>query len=163
MKAALRRLWHSRAPRERIVIAASAALLGAAGYLLVLQSAERARAQLRPAVTALHTQAALLEQQAAEHERLRAAPAIPVSAAALRPLIQARLDAARLSGAVTRMDAADADHLSITLGAVPFAQWLSLVDALQAQQVRLETARIEALAAAGLVSINASFARARPQ
>jgi len=80
-----------------------------------------------------------------------------------RQLIQARLDAARLSGAVTRMDAADADHLSITFGAVPFAQWLSLVDALQAQQVRLETARIEALAASGLVSVNASFARARPQ
>jgi general secretion pathway protein M len=163
VKTALRRLWHSRAPRERIVIAALAALLGAAGYLLVLHSAERARAQLRPAVAALHTQAVLLDQQAAEHERLRAAPATPVSAGALRALIQARLDAAHLSGAVTRMDAPDADHLSITFGAVPFAQWLAFVGALQAQQVRLETARIEALAAAGLVSVNATFARARPQ
>ena len=88
---------------------------------------------------------------------------MPVSTAALRPLIQARLDAARLSGAVTRMDAADADHLSITLGAVPFAQWLALVGTLQEQQVRVETARIEALVATGLVSVNASFSRARPQ
>jgi len=147
----------------KLVIAASAALLAIAGYLLVLHSAERARGQLRPAVAALRTQAALLEQQAAEYERLRAAPAIPVSATPLRALVQARLDAARLSGTVTRMDALDADHLSITFGAVPFAQWLAFAGALQAQQVRLESARIEALAAAGLVSVNASFARARAQ
>ena len=36
MKAALRRIWESRAPRERMVIAALAAVLGAASYLLVL-------------------------------------------------------------------------------------------------------------------------------
>jgi type II secretory pathway component PulM len=159
----MRRLWHSRAPRERLVIAASAALLAIAGYLFVLHSAERARGQLRPAVAALRTQAALLEQQAAEYERLRAAPAIPVSAAPLRTLIQARLDATRLSGAVTRLDASDADHVSMTFGAVPFAEWLGFVGALQAQHVRLESARIEALAAAGLVSVNASFARSRAQ
>lgn len=163
MKAALRRLWQSRAPRERIIIAALAAMVAAASYLLVVYSAERARAQLRPGVAALRTQAALLDQQAAEHERLRAAPATPASPGALRALIQARLDAARLSGAVTRMDAPDADHVSMTFGAVPFAEWLGFVGALQAQQVRLETARLEALAASGLVSVNATFARARPQ
>jgi type II secretory pathway component PulM len=37
------------------------------------------------------------------------------------------------------------------------------VTALQAQHVRLEAARIEALAAPGLVSVSATFARSRPQ
>jgi general secretion pathway protein M len=161
MKAVLHRLWVSRAPRERMVIAALAALLGAASYLLVLHSAERGRGQLRASVATLRTQAALLDQQAAEHQRLRAAPAPAASPADLRTLVQARADAARLS--LTRIDSPDVDHVRITLGAVSFSDWLGLVAALQAQHVRLEAARIEAMAAPGLVSVSATFARSRPQ
>jgi len=161
MKAALRRLWESRAPRERVVIAALAALLGAASYLLVLHSADRGRGQLRTSVATLRTQTALLDLQAAEHQRLRAAPAPAASPADLRTLVQSRADAARLP--LTRIDAPDADHVRVTLGAVAFADWLGLVAALQAQHVRLETARIEALAAPGLVSVTATFTRSRPQ
>ena len=164
MRAALRRAWASRAPRERLVIAALAAVLGAASYLLVVHSAERARAQLAASAAALRTQAALLEQQAAEHERLlRATSATPAAPADLRALVQARVDAARLSGALTRIDAPDADHVQIAFGAVSFAEWLGWVAALQAQHVRLEAARIEALAAPGLVSVSASLARSGAQ
>jgi hypothetical protein len=46
---------------------------------------------------------------------------------------------------------------------VSFAGWLGLVSALQAQHVRLEAGRIEALAAPGLVSVSATFARSRAQ
>ena len=53
--------------------------------------------------------------------------------------------------------------MRITFGAVSFADWLGWIAALQGQHVRLEAARIEALAAPGLVSINATFARSRPQ
>jgi general secretion pathway protein M len=163
MKAALRRAWASRAPRERIVIAALAAVLGAASYLWLLHSADRARGQLGASVATLRTQAALLDQQAAEYERLRATPATPASPTDLRTLVQARADAARLSGALTRIDAPDADHVHITFGAVSFADWLGWIAALQAQHVRLEAARVEALAAPGLVSVTATFARSRPQ
>jgi general secretion pathway protein M len=163
MKAALRKLWASRAPRERMVIAALAAVLGAASYLLLLHSADRARGQLRASVATLHTQATLLEQQAAEHERLRATPAPPASPTDLRVLVQARIDAARLSGALTRLDAPDADHINVAFGAVSFADWLGWTAALQAQQVRLETARVEALAAPGMVSASATLVRARAQ
>jgi len=161
MKAALRRAWESRAPRERVVIAALAAVLGAASYLLVLHSADRGRGQLRTSVATLRTQASLLDQQAAEHERLRATPAPPASPTDLRALVQARADAARLSGALTRIDAPDADHVLIAFGAVSFADWLGWVAALQAQQVRIETARVEALAAPGMVSATATLTRAR--
>jgi len=163
MRAALRRAWESRAPRERMVIAVLAAVLGAASYLLVLYSADRGRGQLRTSVAALRTQAALLDQQAAEHERLRATPAPTASPTDLRTLVQARTDAARLSGALTRIDAPDADHVHIAFGAVSFADWLGWIAALQAQQVRLEAARVEALSAPGMVSAAATLTRARAQ
>ena len=161
MRAALRKAWMSRAPRERMVIAVLAAILGATAYLLVLHAADRGRGQLRASVMALRTQAALLDQQAAEHQRLRAAPAPAASPGDLRALIQARADAARF--VLTRIDAPDADHVQVTLGAVAFADWLGWIAALEAQHVRLETARIEALAAPGLVSVGATFARSRAQ
>jgi general secretion pathway protein M len=163
VKAALRKAWESRAPRERMVIAVLAAVLGAASYLWVLYAADRGRAQLSASVAALRTQAVLLDQQAAEYVRLRAAPAPPASQADLRSLVQARTDAARLTGALTRIDAPDANHVRVTLGALSFVDWLGLVAALESQHVRLEAARIEALAAPGLVSVTATFSRSGPQ
>jgi general secretion pathway protein M len=161
--AALRRLWESRAPRERKVIAVLAALLGAAAYVFLVHSTDRGREQLRASVAMLRTQAALLDQQAAEHQRLRAAPAAPASSTDLRTLVQARTDAARLSGAMTRIDAPDVDHVNIAFGALAFADWLAWTAALEAQQVRVESARVEALAAAGMVSATATLTRARAQ
>lgn len=163
MKALLHRAWHSRAPRERVVIAALAAVLAAASYLWLLHSADRARGQLRTSVETLRTQAELLDQQAAEHARLRATPAPAVSPGDLRTLVKARADAAGLAGALTRIDAPDADHVHITLSAVSFGDWLGWIAALQAQQVRVEAARIEALAAQGMVSATATLTRARAQ
>ena len=163
MKSALRRAWTSRAPRERLVIAVLAAVLGAAAYLGLLYSADRARAQLGVRVAALRTQAALLEQRAAEHQRLRAAPAPTASPTDLRTLVRERVDAAQLSGALTLLEAPDAEHVRIAFGAMSFAAWLDWIAALQTQHVRLEAARIEALAAPGLVSVTATLARPGPQ
>ena len=163
MKAALRNAWGSLAPGRRAAIAVLAMVLGVASYLWLLHAADRARGQLGASVAALRTQSALLEQQAAEHARLRATPAPPASPGDLRTLVQARADAARLSGALTRIDAPDADHVRITFGAVSFADWLGWTADLQSQHVRLEAARIEALATPGLVSVSATFARSGPQ
>ena len=62
-----------------------------------------------------------------------------------------------------RIDAADANHVQVVFGSVAFADWLDSVAALQAQHIRLDTSRIEALSTPGLVSVTATFARARPQ
>ena len=159
MKAALRRAWESRAPRERVVIAALAIVLGVASYMSVLYSATRGRAQLTTSVAALRTQAALLDQQASEHQRLRATAAPPVSPTDLRTLVQARTDAGRLSSALTRIDAPDAEHVQVAFGAVSFADWLAWIAALQVQHVRLESARVEALSAPGMVSVTATLTR----
>jgi len=49
----------------------------------------------------------------------------------------------------------------VTLGAVSFAHWLDWIAALQSQNVRLESARVEALSAPGMVSATATLTRAR--
>ena len=163
MRAQLRRFWEARAPRERVVVAALAALLGAALYLGLVQSADRARVQLRTSVTMFRAQAASLEQQAAELERLRATPPATASQTDLRTLVQAQAGTAGLARALARIDALDANQVKVVFGAVPFADWLTWVAGLQAQQVRLDACRIEALSAPGMVSVTATFIRARPQ
>src|SRR3954470_19474097 len=162
MKAAVKKAWLSRSPLERMVIVGLAALLSIAGYVLLLQSAERARVQLRTSVSALRTQAVLLERQAAEHQLLRAAPASPASPTDLRTLVQARSDAARLSS-LMRIEALDVDHVQVVFGAVPFSDWLAWVAALQAQHVTLDAGRVEALSAPGMVSATATLGRSRAQ
>jgi type II secretory pathway component PulM len=47
----------------------------------------------------------------------------------------------------------------VAFGSVPFADWLDWVVALQAQHIRLEAARAEALQTPGLVGVTATFAR----
>jgi len=161
MRAQLRKAWESRAPRERAIIAALAVALGAAVYVWLVQSAWQARAQLQPAVATLRAQAARLDQQALEVGRLRAAPPATVSPTDLRTLVQARAGAAGLSRALVRIDAPDADQVLVVFGAVAFADWLTWIDGMKSQHVRLEACRIEALATPGLVSATATLVRAK--
>ena len=161
MRARLRRLWESRSPRERAVVAVLAALLGVALYLWLVQSAERARGQLRASVTTLRAQAAGVEQQAVEYERLRAAPPATASSTDMRTLVQAQAGAAGVSRALQRIDAPDANQVQVVLGSVAFSDWLTWVAGLQSQQIRLDTCRIEALSTAGLVTVTATFVRAK--
>src|SRR3954469_4423512 len=162
MKAAVKKAWESRSPLERMVVAALAAVLGIAGYVLLVQSPERGRAQLPRSGGALREQAVLLDRQAAEHQLLRATPAAPASPTDLRTLVQARSDAARLSS-LMRIEALDVDHVQVVFGAVPFSDWLGWVAALQAQHVTLDAARVEALSAPGMVSATATLGRSRAQ
>lgn len=163
MKAKLRTLWQSRAPRERVVIAVLAVLAGVASYLWLVQSADRAHTRLRATVPALRAQAARLEQQAGELERLRAAPPVASSKTDLRTLVQAQAGAAGLSRALVRIDAPDANQVVVVFGAVAFTDWLNWVAGLTAQQVRLEVCRVEALSTPGLVSVTATLVRSAGQ
>jgi general secretion pathway protein M len=163
MRAQLRKAWEARSPRERAVIQVLALLLGIALYGWLVQSAVRARVQLRTSVAVLQTQAATVAQQAAEYERLRAAPAISASPTDLRTLVQSQAGAAGLARALVRIDAQDADQVVAVFGAVAFADWLSWIAGLKLQQVRLDACRIEALSTPGLVSITATLVRAKPQ
>ncbi len=163
MKARLAKMWESRSPRDRVVIAILAAIVGAAVYFWLAQSAYRARTQLGASLTALHAQATRLNLDAIELERVRAVPAPATSQTDLRTLVQARAEAAGLARALLRIDAPDANQVQVVFGAVAFSEWLAWVASLQTEHIRLDTGRIEALSAPGMVGVTATFTRARPQ
>ena len=77
--------------------------------------------------------------------------------------MEAQAGAAGLSRALQKIDAADANQVQVVFGAVAFANCLSWVAALEAQHVRLDACRIEALSTPGLVSVTATVVRVRPQ
>ena len=120
MKARLRKLWESRSPRDRTIIAVLTVVVVALLYVALVQSAHRARIQLSNALQTLRVQA-------------------------------------------LRMDARDADQVQVVFGSVAFADWLTWVASLQGQNIRVDTGRIEALSTPGLVSVTATFVRAKPQ
>lgn len=163
MKARVRQLWQSRAPRERMIIAVLAVIVVGLLYVWLLVSAGRARPPLRASVLSLRADAARLGQQASELERLRAVPPPAASQTDLRTLIQAQAGSAGLASALVRIDAPEPNRVQVVFGAVAFPDWLAWVATLHAQNIRLETCRIEALSRPGLVSATASFVRpARP-
>lgn len=163
MKARLRKLWESRSPRDRVIITVLAAVVGLLLYLSLVQSAYRARTQLGTSVSVLRAQALRLDADANELARTRAAPPAPVAQTDLRTQVQAQAGAAGLARALLRLDAKDADQVQVVFGSVAFADWLAWVATLQAQRIRLDTSRIEALSTPGLVSVTATFARAKAQ
>lgn len=161
MRAQLRKIWESRAPRERTIIAIMMVVLGVALYWWLVQSGGQAHTKLRASVTTLRAQATRLEQQAVELERLRATPTPPASQSDLRTLVQAQAGAAGLSSTLVKIDAPDANQVVVAFGAVAFADWLNLISTLKSQQVRLDTCRIEALSTPGMVSVTATLLRAK--
>jgi len=163
MKTRLRKLWESRSPRDRVMIAVLAAVVAAALYLWLMQSAQRARTQLGASVPVLRAQAIRLDLDATELARVRAAPVPPAAQTDLRTLLQARADAAGLARALLRIDAPNANQAQVVFGAVAFADWLAWVAGLQAEHIRLDAGRIEALSTPGMVGVTATFVRAMPQ
>jgi general secretion pathway protein M len=163
MKARLLKIWESRSPRDRVVIAILAAVVAALLYLWLAQSAYRSRTQLGASLTVLRAQANRLDLDATELARVRALPAPPAAQTDLRTLVQARVDAAGLARALVRIDAPDANQVRVVFGAVAFADWLAWVASLQAEHVRLDTGRIEALSTSGMVGVMATFTRAKTQ
>ncbi|HXF16533.1 MAG TPA: type II secretion system protein M [Burkholderiales bacterium] len=163
MKAQLLKLWESRSPRERTIIAAAGVVLGIFIYVALVQTATRARIQLRSSVLSLRAQANSLEQQAVELERVRAAPPLLASQTDLRTLVQSEAAAAGLSRSLVSIDALDANQVAVVFGAVAFADWHNWIVALNLQQVRVDACRIEAMSTPGLVSITATLARAKPK
>ena len=110
-------------------------------------------------VAALRVQAARVDQQAAEIERLRAAARTSAPQRDLRELVEGEARAAGL--ALASLNVRSADEVEAVLANVPFTGWIAWLSTLQAQQVRVQRARIEALAMPGMVSVTASFTRGR--
>ncbi len=151
-------LWSARSARERRVLAWSAGIVTALLFLaLAWLPLERTRARLEREVPELRATVATLERDAQEVRRLRAMP--PLRAATGEPL------AALASGSVpvpagTRLTVVDARHLRLAAQDASFGalvEWLSSVA--PAQGLRVESARLEALAAPGRVRADIALAR----
>lgn len=164
MKTALTRFWQSLGTRERVVLITLLALLAAAAYGWLVHSATRARTQLGASISVLREQARRLENDANELTQLRGVPPSPaVSSVALPALVRTQTESAGISRLLLRLDALGGDQVQVEFGTVPFADWLTWIAALRAQQVRLESCRIEALAVPGLVSVTATLSRTGPR
>ncbi|ARO87585.1 type II secretion system protein M [Nitrosospira lacus] len=159
MRARVLGLWESRAPRERVFIAVLVVFLGITLYLWLIMEADRARTQLRASVPLLRAQSVRLQQQASEHESLRAAPPLAASTDDLRTLMQTEINTAGLSHALVSIDAADTNQVQVVFSAVPFADWLNWVAAMQSRQIRFDGGRIEALPEPGRVNATGTFMR----
>lgn len=163
MKAQLRKLWESRAPRERTTIMVMTAVLAVALYGWLIQSGGRNHTRLRESVATLRLQANQLEQQAAELKRLRATPVKTVSQTDLRTLVQAQADSAGLTSALVKIDTPDANQVVVVFSAVAFADWLNWVTSLKSQQIRVDTCQIEAQPKPGIVNVTATLLRTNKQ
>lgn len=163
MIARLRKLWQERSPRDRIVIAVLAAVVGVALYAWLIEAGSRARSQLGTSLQVLRAQAQRLDADAAELARVRAVRVAPAAQADLRSLVQAQVAGSGLAGALLRLDATDPGQVQVAFGSVVFADWLDWVSALQAQRIRVDTARVEALSTPGLVGVTATLTRSQPQ
>lgn len=161
MRARLREAWNSRAPRERVVVVILALTLGAALYGWLVHSGGQAHRRLQASVATLRAQAAGLELQAVELERLRAAQLLPASPTDMRVLVEAHIEEAGLSRALTKIDAPDPSQVVVAFGPVEFATWLAWIANLEAQHVRLSSCRIEAQSAPGMVSVTATLRRGK--
>ena len=159
----MRAFWLSRSPRQRLAAAIAAAVLGTVAYLWLAYSAHRHRVQLNSAVFELRSQADRLDRGADEIVRLRASQAAPPPQSDLRLLLQAQAASAGLSRWLVRIDLVNADQANVVFGAVPFADWLTWVENLKTQLVRLDATRIEAQSTPGLVSVTATMVRAQSQ
>jgi general secretion pathway protein M len=161
MKTSLRNFWASRTPRERVFVIVMTMVVGCALYIWLWQSSNQARRQAAAAVRSLSSQTLRFEQDAAEYERLRSLPAVTASNTPLREVVQAQTDAAGLSKAQIRIDAPEPNRVQVVFGAVAFTDWLAWLASLQAQQIRLDSCRIEALSSAGMVGVTATLVRAK--
>ncbi len=162
MTAAWRRLLSGRGARERVVLALLVCVAVAACYAWFIDTAQRARARLEAGAATLRTQVRVLESQAAEAERLRALAPVRASRTELRALVQAQAESAGLARALVRVDVLDAGRVQVVFGAVRFSDWLAWVAAMQAQQARVESTRVEAMSAPGLVSVTTTLVRGAP-
>jgi general secretion pathway protein M len=153
----MKAFWESRTPGERRLLAGLAMLVALALFVaLVALPVERARARLARELPQARASIAALQRDAAEVAKLRAMPA--AAPAASSPLASLSTNAGGLAGA--QVAVIDERRVRVTGADVGFAallEWLG--NARATHGMRVESARVEALPAAGRVRLELILAR----
>jgi type II secretory pathway component PulM len=154
---AITHAWHARNRRERRVLGTAGALAALALVVaLVWLPLERSRSRLAGELPRLRASIAALERDAEEVRRLRAAPA--VAPAAGTPLATLATNGGGLAGAT--MQVLDERRVRLAGADVSFAALLEWLRNAQATHgMRVESARLDALPAAGRVRAEIFLAR----
>ena len=145
--------WQSRPPRERTVLATGAVIVA---VLLIAFLAwlplERARTRLAAELPRLRASVVALERDAVEARRLRAITPLPAASPSSTAMPR------ELPGA--QLTTADEKHLRLRGDDVAFTALLEWLGAAQSTNgLRVESARIEALASPGRVRADLTLAR----
>jgi general secretion pathway protein M len=147
--------WEHRSARERRFIAN---LLGAAGLVLLFTlwlQGERTRERLAGELPQLRASLAALERNAEEVRRLRA---LPAAAGAGAPLASLATNAGGVAGAqITVLDERRVRLSGADLSFAALLEWLG--NARATHGMRVESARLDALAAPGRVRAELVLAR----
>ena len=151
------RFWMDRGPAERVLLTAIATIAVLALIVaFIWLPLERSRARLARELPQLRASAATLERQAAEAKRLRSMPAIATRAS--DPLTSLVAGASTLPGA--QVSVLDGKTIAVTGADIAFGPLLEWIATVQASQgLRVQSARIEALPAAGRVRAELRLAR----
>lgn len=146
-----REAWSRRSPAEQRTLAAIATIVALVLVVaLVWLPLERDRARWTRELPALRGSLAQMERQAEEVKRLRSQPPAPASAHS--PLASLATNAGGLPGAqVTVMDERRVRVTGADVGFTALLEWLRAAQA--THRVRVESARLEALAAPGRVRV----------
>ena len=148
------------AARRRLAVYAIA-IIGGGFFMWFLQTLDQTHTALRRSMPALRAQAALLEQRAVEFTQLRARPPLASATVDLRALVQTELNAAGLAAQADGLEVLEGGRVRVALATVAFADWLSLLERLQSQQVLVEACSVQTLAMRGRVQASATLTLAR--
>ena len=144
-------------PRERRAILLGIGILVLLLLVVGVVQAERSRTQLAAELPSLRASVAALERDAEEVKRLRALPA-RAAAAPGSPLASLATNAGGVAGA--QIVVLDDRRVRLTGGDVAFTALLEWIEAARASHgMRVESAKLEALAAAGRVRAEVVLAR----
>jgi type II secretory pathway component PulM len=150
--------WAGRSVRERRVLQwAAAALVLALAFVLWLE-AERTRARLNAELPRLRASIAALERDAAEVRQVRSLPVAPAQALAQSPLAALATNGGGLPGAqIAVLDERRVKVAGEDVGVAALLEFLR--NAQVTHGMRVESARVDALAMAGRVRVELLLAR----
>ena len=158
----IKNFWNERAPREKLVLALLALVIGIAIlFLALIEPAITGAARLERALPQARQQKAQLETLLAEVQQLKArAQVATVSAQEARGAIEKSLAAAGLKA--TRIVPLSDGDLQITFNNVPFAAWATWV-ATTERELGARTTSVSAVAlqAPGQVDVDLALRLAR--